>query len=299
MVKFASFFSLCVLILGCNNGKTVHGISPYEGIEAVSDFAPELWINRNTYKGSFSDDYKTFYFFRKVSPEAEKYVPYQSSYVDGKWDEPKTMAHYEKEHSYTYQVKIPNTNKLVFISNKKTVQDTTQKPNYNFWEIELANNKDTKPQELGYKNVIYNYNSQPCVTNNGTLFFTSDLPDWSATFSYKMEFQDGKYEEPKLFEPVNGWRQNSDWTVYEFCMAPNESYMIVSIRDNSEEEPSVDLYISHLKGDEWTEPRKLGKDINTNETENFPTITRDGKFLLFTRAFSEFKIVSIDQLNNN
>ena len=283
-----------ILIISCNKVKTINGLTNYRGINKVTDFAPELWIKGNTFKGTFSDDYKTFYFFRKVAPETEKYVPYKSSFVNGKWEEPKTMPFFNEENSYTYQLKVPKTNRLIFISNKRTTKDTAQRPNYNFWEIELTNDTYTNPKELGYESLIYNYNSQPCLTKNGTLFFTSDAPDWSQTFSYKMELKDGKYSEPELFEPVNNWRKNSHWTVYEYCMSPDETYIIVCIMDKSQDEPSTDLYISYLKGSQWTEPHKLGNEINTGETENFPTITNDGTYLIFTRAFSEFKIVPID-----
>lgn len=205
------------------------------------------------------------------------------------------MTYFNKENSYTYQIKVPESNKLIFISNKKTKKDSTKSPNYNFWEIELTNDKYVEPKEIEYENLIYNYNSQPCIVKNGTIYFTSDLPDWSKTLSYKMEFVNEKYSEPELFYPVNNWRNNEDWNVYEFCVSPNENYIIVAIEDKKQDQKSADLFISHLKDNKWTYPKRLGIEINTNETENFPTITNDGKYLLFTRAFSEFKIVSTKQ----
>ena len=284
--------SLFFFITSCSDKKVINALTQFEDVNSISDFAPELWINGNTFKGSFSDDYNTFYFFRKVAPDIEEYIPYQSNFNEGKWEAPEIMKFYNDENSYTYQLKVPKRNKLIFLSNKKTKKDTTQNPNYNFWEIELMDNKYASPQEVGYENLIYNYNSQPCITNNGTIFFTSDLPDWSKTLSYKMELKDEEYLEPELFEPVNNWRKIKDWTVYEFCMSPDENYIIACIGSTNEGVNSIDLYISHLKDGKWTIPNKLSDKINSKETENFPTITNDGKYLIFTRAFSEFKIVS-------
>ena len=295
--KLFFFLSLIFFIYSCSERQSSNGIAQFKSFDSLSDFAPELWIKGNTFKGSFSDDYSTFYFFRKAAPEIEEYIPYESSIINGKWEEPKIMAFYDKKNSYTYQLNVPKKNKLIFISNKITKKDTTQNPNYNFWEIELTNNKYADPKELGYKKLIYNYNSQPCITNNGTIFFTSDLPDWSETHSYKMEFRDGKYLEPELFEPVNNWRKIKDWTVYEFCMSPDEDYIIICIGSKKGSVNSVDLYISYLKNRKWTIPKRLSDKINSNETDNFPTITNDGKYLIFTRAFSEFKIVSTKQLH--
>ncbi|GJM04577.1 MAG: hypothetical protein DHS20C09_05680 [marine bacterium B5-7] len=288
---------ICTAVfLGCSKQTNDHGLTDYLNRNTVSDFAPELCLKDNTYKGSFSDDYKTFYFFRKKSPELEKYIPYQSNYINGKWYEAKIPDYYDNKSSYTYQLKIPHSEQLVFLSDKRIESDTSQIPNYNFWLINSTENASS-PRELGYQSLIYNYNSQPCISKNGTIYFTSDEPDWSATHSYKMKRVENGYDEPELFEPVNRWRdQYEDWTVYEFCMAPNEDYMIVCIEDNSYINPSVDLYISYFKDSEWSIPEKLGNGINTTATENFPVITADGNFLIFTRGFSEFKIIPINAL---
>ncbi|WP_282160094.1 hypothetical protein [Ulvibacterium marinum] len=40
----------------------------------------------------------------------------------------------------------------------------------------------------------------------------------------------------------------------------------------------------------------MNNRINTAETENFPAITADGEYLIFTRAFSRFYIIPIDML---
>lgn len=281
-----------ILITSCTSDKRINGLTQYQGFDSVSDFAPELWIKDNTFKGSFSDDYKTFYFFRKIAPDIEKYVPYQSNFSVEKWMEPEIADYYDEKNSYTYQLKVPNTNELYFLSNKKTKADTSSTPNYNFWQTEIINDTYTKPKEFGHLDFIYNYNSQPCITKNGTIFFTSDLPDWSKTLSYKMEFLDGKYSKPELFEPVNRWRKNKNWIVYEFCVSPNQDYLIVCIQDKTKTSPSTDLYISYFNDNIWTNPKRLDNRINSAKGENFPTITNDGEYLVFTRAFSKYKIVS-------
>jgi hypothetical protein len=173
-----------------------------------------------------------------------------------------------------------------------TKADTTMNPNYNFFRTELINGRWSQPWEMGYSSLIYNYNSQPCITKNGTIYFTSDLPDWIKTMSYMMESTDNNYSAPVLFEPVNKWRNNENWTVYEFCVSPDEDYIIVCIEDKADSNSSADLYISYLQDDDWTLPRRLERGINSDETENFPTVTNDGKYLIFTRAFSEYKIIA-------
>lgn len=289
-------FSL--LAASCSNYKRANGLTQYENIDSLTIFAPELAVERNTYKGSFSDDYNTFFFFRKKTKDQEKYIPYQSTFEKGQWNAPQVTEYYDEDYSFTYQLNVPEEDKLIFLSNMRTKNDTTNRPNYNFWAIKQSDGSYGSPQELGPKSLIYNYNSQPSMAKSGSIFFTSDTPDWAHTYSYKMGLlENGTYEEPEPFEPINQWRAQQGLTIYEFAMAPNEDYLIVCIKEESKKGTlNTDLYISYFKNNNWTWPKKLNNGINTAETENFPVITADGKYLIFTRAFSRFYIIPIDVL---
>lgn len=287
-----------LLVASCTNYKTANGLTKYENIDSLTVFAPELAVARNTYKGSFSDDYNTFFFFRKKAKDQEKYIPYQSTFEKGRWNEPQVAEYYDEDYSFTYQLNVPKEDQLIFLSNMRTKNDTTDRPNYNFWSINQTDGSYESPQELGPESLMYNYNSQPSMAKSGTIFFTSDTPDWAHTYSYKMELLDNDtYDEPKPFEPINRWRSQQGLTIYEFAMAPNQDYLIVCIKEESKKGTlNTDLYISYFKNNDWTRPKKLNNGINTAETENFPVVTADGKYLIFTRAFSQFYIIPIDIL---
>ncbi len=293
-MRYILFFLFCCATLSsCQRPRPANGLSRYEKGDTLQHFAPKLALKANTYKGSFSDDYNSFYFFRKKDSLTEKYIPYVSRFDQGTWGSPEILPYHDPKQSYTYQLNVPGSDKHIFIADLRTAKDTAAKPNYNFWSVPLSNGTWGKPEELGPNGLIYNYNSQPCITADGTLYFTSDTPDWRTTLSYKMNLVDKVYGEPTLFEPVNQWRrENENWTVYEYCMAPDKSYMIVCIRKKGDVGRfNIDLYISYPKDGKWTPPASLGHGVNTPETENFPYITPDGKFLLFTRAFSQFHIL--------
>ena len=49
-----------------------------------------------------------------------------------------------------------------------------------------------------------------------------------------------------------------------------------------------DLYVSFRRGEEWTDPQPLGGGVNTGATENFVTISPDGRHLYFVRDFAGF-----------
>ena len=288
--------ALLLLICGCKTHKPTNGLSAYETLDSLTVFAPELAEKGNTYKGSFSDDLTQFYYFKKSDSVSEKYIPYQSRFENGKWGPGEVMPYYNKSQSYTYQLNIPGSNRHIFISDLRTAQDTTVRPNYNFWSVTKVKEQWKSPEELGPTQLVQNYNSQPCIVNDGTIYFTSDTPDWSTTLSYQMQLVDGKYQEAVLFEPAVDWRKNEDWVVYEYTMAPDKSYLIVCIqKKNGQKRLNTDLYISYPEKGSWTYPEPLGLDINTDETENFPYITSNGRYLIFTRGFSQFYIVPVEQ----
>jgi len=45
-----------------------------------------------------------------------------------------------------------------------------------------------------------------------------------------------------------------------------------------------DIYISFRDSEgNWTDPVNLGEDVNSDRQERFPSVSPDGKYLLFTR----------------
>ncbi len=46
---------------------------------------------------------------------------------------------------------------------------------------------------------------------------------------------------------------------------------------------TFDIYISHFGDGKWSEPELLKGDVNTNMNERTPSLSRDGKYLFFTR----------------
>ena len=68
----------------------------------------------------------------------------------------------------------------------------------------------------------------------------------------------------------------------DIFVAPDESYLIFcSIRDDSF--GRGDLYISFKKPNgDWTKAVNMGEEINTENYEYCPFVTKDGKYFLYT-----------------
>lgn len=293
-MKKLKLLGLCIAVtiiaLSCNTSSKYESIfGPFENIKIPTPFAQELALKSNTYKGCFSDDYSTFYFFRHNIPDREDYRIFQSTFSENKWDEPKEIIFSDTSSDLYPMASTIEADKLFLVSYRRTPTDTSKKPNANFWYSSRANDDWGKPMPFEQSDLIYNYNSQPCITKSGNIYFTSDTPDWSKTLTYKMEYKDGTYGKPVVFDYVNHLRiVDTTKTFWEICVSPNEDYMIMTISEKGKE---AKLYLSTKNQETWTTPVYIGEIIKEDMSGNFPYITKDGKFLIFTKEFSSFYIL--------
>jgi outer membrane protein OmpA-like peptidoglycan-associated protein len=86
---------------------------------------------------------------------------------------------------------------------------------------------------------------------------------------------------------VKNFKNKSDYAEYSF--SPNGRVMIMT-GQFSETQGGKDIYVSFLQADDtWSEPRDLGKKINSADEESTPFIAADGKTLYFsTKGISGF-----------
>ena len=120
--------------------------------------------------------------------------------------------------------------------------------------------------------------------NNGTLYFLAYAEDLRNNWGiYRTELINGVYAEPELLPPGINTPGDSIFNGTPF-IAPDESYLIYCSRRMTPKDDYGDLYICFQQPDgSWTEKVSLGEPINSNGYERFPSVSRDGKYLFFTR----------------
>ena len=291
-LKFLPYCILTIIAFSCKTASHYSDIfDKYENIKQPVSFVSTLALPGNTYKGCFSNDYSTFYFFRHHTPNTDDYRIFQSTFRAKKWGEPDEINFSDMNSDLYPMISTKQQDKLFFSSYRRTPTDTSQKTNSNFWYTIKTNNSWGKPVPFEQADLIYNYNSQPCITNSGNIYFTSNTPDWSKTLTYMMKYNENIYEKPVPFDFVNQLRdKDSATTFWEICVAPDETYMIMTI---SEKGKPAKLHLSVKINEKWQYPVYIGDIIKEDMSGNFPYITKDGKFLLFTRAFSSFYVIPV------
>ncbi|MFY0605546.1 MAG: OmpA family protein [Cyclobacteriaceae bacterium] len=89
-----------------------------------------------------------------------------------------------------------------------------------------------------------------------------------------------KFEKPSAIEIENDY--NYAPKVDYFLTESGESMILSAERDDSY--GGRDLYVSWKKGNIWSEPKNLGKDINTASDDFSPFLAQDGKILYFSSS---------------
>jgi hypothetical protein len=122
----------------------------------------------------------------------------------------------------------------------------------------------------------------PSFTSDNVLYFVSYRPGGVGDGDiYRSVPVQGEYPSVEnLGPPIN--TPFNDGSPF---IADDESYMVFeSFRPGGYGQG--DLYISYRDGDTWGEPENLGSIVNTDQIEDDPFISPDGKYLFFNRRRS-------------
>ena len=121
----------------------------------------------------------------------------------------------------------------------------------------------------------------PSITYNGTLYFPyRSESNIGESDIHRSRFIHGSFSKPKNLGPSI----NTKFVEGDMCVAPDESFLVVSCWDRPENNGESDLYISFRdRNGEWSALKNLGKPINNAHNENCPMISPDGKYFFFFR----------------
>lgn len=120
----------------------------------------------------------------------------------------------------------------------------------------------------------------PSVTRDGVLYFSS----WSRPGAlgrsdlYRATPDGAGYRPARNLGPVINWT-GSDSDVF---VDPDEVYILFVSTDREDSHGGDDIYYSRRTPDGWTEPRNLGRPVNSFSYEYGPTVSPDGQWLYFT-----------------
>jgi hypothetical protein len=237
-----------------------------EGIITTPDF--EL-------NAAFTPDGKSVY-FTKSTANLRFWTIVVSHLRDGRWTEPE-VATFSGQYSDADPFISPDGSRLFYISRRPPREP-------DIFYVDRTPAGWSEPKNLGAPVNTDAGEYYPSVAADGTLYFATIRPDSKGRNDlYRSRLVDGRYTEPEnLGEPVNSRFNEGDTVV-----APDQSFLILTITGRPDDLGQGDLYICRRKDGAWTEPRHLGARINSPAIEFCPILSPDGKTLFFssTRGF--------------
>ncbi len=135
------------------------------------------------------------------------------------------------------------------------------------------------------------YTRDVALTPDGSEFYFGVLLGRFTAIMVSRRGEDGRWTEPE----VAPFSRDSRFFNLEPAVSPDGSrFMFLSTRvkgrEPSQEEirtwVNQDIWVMDREGDEWGDPYNLGPPVNSDESEFFPSLTRDGT-LYFTRGSSD------------
>ncbi|MCS3799285.1 hypothetical protein [Niastella sp. OAS944] len=246
-------------------------------------FLPGI-VSKDTldFNSTFSADGKTFYFSRSHN---RKYVIFETTYINNKWQEPVISPLFDTLYSNTDPFIAPDS-ALYFISNRpKDKNDTTA--DYDIYRLAKQPNGYGAPEYLtGVNSDSTEY--YVSVSRPGNVYFSSYR---EGNLDLFMSRKTGAgYEKPVNLGPVI----NTTYDEHDPLIAPDESFLVFpSNRPGGFGE--ADLYISHQVNGQWQQPVALNHGINTKRYEYCPYLTPDGKYFFFSSEY-QVKWISADVL---
>lgn len=247
------------------------------GMEAKL-FAPGKVCEEDRYEyGSyFSNDGKEFYYAVIVN---EKPQIWSMQMIDGEWTDPKVVLGSDM-YEYNDPFLSPDGKRLFFISNQPLDGQGDTK-DFDIWYVERQDDGWSKPINSGTAINTDKNEYFMSFTAHGTMYFSSNSEgtgknDYNIYFT---KFSDGQFQpRQRLGDSVN-----SEYYEADVFVSPDEKYVIYC-GEKPDGLGKGDLFISFKdENGQWQKSKNMGEVINTEKYEFCPFVTRDGKYLFFSR----------------
>lgn len=235
-------------------------------------FAPGIvTTDGGEFAGTFSPDGSEFYFTRSGGEKKLKTNTIMVTKLEnGQWTEP-NIAPFSGKH-FDFEPFITPDGKRLYFGTMRALDGSDKTGNLHQWFLEKTPTGWSEPKPLSSP-FVDRFVMYPSVTNDGTIYFSTQGG------IYLSRLEDGKYREPVRLneETINFF----SFTAHPF-VAPDESYLIFDAHPLS---MYSDIFISFRKKDgSWTRARKIGNQVNTEESEICPSVSPDGKYFFFARS---------------
>lgn len=204
----------------------------------------------------------------------------RSRRVDGAWQRPE-VAPFSGVHADGYPSFSPDGRRLYFASSRPV--DGRRRRDFDLWYVERAGDGWSEPRRLGEPINTEANEMSPSVTADGILYFSSDRPGGLGGMDlYRARLSGGEAESLGL--AVNTPADERDVHV-----RVDGGLLLFVSRGHAGGVGGDDVLFSIPEGGGWSAPRNPGPRVNSPAAEMSPSLSPDGRELLFAsrRGFGE------------
>jgi len=198
--------------------------------------------------------------------------------VDGRWTAPE-VAPFSGKYLDIEPTITADGRRFFFLSNRPKPGSGAEEGDEDVWVMDRATDGGWgEPYNLGPPVNSAQAEYFPSLTRDGTIYFTRRGDDGVEAI-YRSRPIDGGFAEPeRLPEQVNAGR-----TRFNAFIAPDESFLIVSVVGREDTVGGVDYYVVFRSPDDaWSEPVRLPDSINTDQMGEWSaSLSPDGRYLFF------------------
>lgn len=258
-------------------------------------FGPGVLSSGEIYRGCFSPDGRSFYFFKKVTPGQEDYRIFVSRQINDKWSMPERVK-LGGDFSDTYPALSKDGQRLVFASYRPVPGDTGKKPNAHLWYVDRKGDGWGEPVFMATASKLGHYHSWVEFGFDDGVYFRRTTPDWRANETLVARWNGKEYATPEAVTVIERWKTwRTDVRIVggSFSPAGNVLFFDVATRNPQTGRGASDIWVSFKRGADWAEPKPLGPLVNTDGFDVFPFFSPDGETLYFVRDFAVFHRVPL------
>ena len=153
---------------------------------------PETVSVGNVFRGTFTPDGDTLYYFKNVTEGEEDYRIFRSHRAGNSWTEPERIA-LGGDFSDLYPAITPDGQRMVFSSYRPAPGDTSAHPSAYLWYVEREGAAWGSPVFMADATEWAHYHSQPIFDARGHLYFNRSAWNYRGHSEHVSRWEGGKY----------------------------------------------------------------------------------------------------------
>ncbi len=235
-------------------------------------FAPGVLSTADPeFAASLSPDGASF-FFNRASADRSRLSILVSGFRNGEWGPPET-APFSGTHRDVDPFVSPDGERLYFSSSRPTGPGD-ETPDFNSWFVEREGGGWSEPVVLPEPLNTASHETFVSADREGTLYFGSDRDGTQRI--WRSRRIDGDYETPQVVSFAMNLESGGS---NPWISSSGKLLIFVAGRSGGQD---ADLYTACLEESGWSPGRSLGPVVNSDYADFAPSLTPDGRHLLFT-----------------